>query len=164
MNKTLLNSDNNIRGKNVRFLKISILFLLSMLLAGCLYKSPARHDSAYDTLLSKINAEGVFIKKNNKAIIFKIPNDVFFKQNSVNFNTEAYEILELILDFSNYCKIDEIVIIDYGKNKPITAGRAHKIGEYLWYTRANTNFVYSYSNNNKHNNKDDCIMIKYSLI
>ena len=144
----------------MRFFKIAILFLFSALLVGCAHKSLIGHSSAYADLLKKIHANDVFITKNNKAIIFKVANNVLFKQNSVNFNTQTYETLEFMLDFSNYCEIDEISIAGYGKNKFIMTERAHKIGEYLWHARVNTNFVYSYSNNDK----DDCIIIKYSLI
>lgn len=144
----------------MRFFKITILFLLSIILVGCSHSSSIRHNSAYNALLSEMYARGVFIAKNDKIIMFKIPNSVFFKQDSINFNTGSYDILEFMLDFSNYCKVDEISIAGYGKNKFIMQERAHKIGEYLWQAKVNTNFVYSYGNNDK----DDCIIIKYSLI
>lgn len=141
-------------------MKIIVLFLLGTFLVGCLHKPLLRYNSAYDAQLSRIHNNGVFITKNDKEIVFKIPNGIFFKQDSINFNIKAYEILELMLDFSNYCEIEEISIVGYGKNKFIMMERAHKIGEYLWRTQVNTNFIYSYSNNDK----DDCIIIKYSLI
>lgn len=145
----------------MRFFKITILFLLSIILFGCCsHSSSIRCNSAYNALLSEMHARGVFIAKNDEAIIFKIPNSIFFKQGSINFNAGSYDILEFMLDFSNYCKVDEISIAGYGKNKFIMQERAHKIGEYLWRAKVNTNFMYSYGNNDK----DDCIIIKYSLI
>lgn len=144
----------------MRLLKVTILFLLSIILVGCSHNSAVRNNSAHDVLLNTIHAHGVFIVENNETVIFKIPNSVFFKQDSINLSTKSYDILEFILDFSNYCKIDEISIIGYGKNRFIMKERAHKISEYLWHSKVNTNFVYSYASHDK----DDCIIIKYSLI
>lgn len=144
----------------MKFLKIVILLLLSAFFVGCSHKAPIRHNSAYNSLLQKIHANGVIITKNNKAIVFEIPRHILFSQDSANLKTGAYGVLEFMLDFGNYCDLDEISITGYGKNKPIMTARARKIGEYLWRSRVNTNFMYSCTDNYK----DDCIIIKYSLI
>jgi len=147
----------------VRFLKIVILLLLSTFFIGCSHQAPIKYNSAYNALLHKIHASGVIITKNDKTVIFEIPRRILFNHDSANFKTGAYGVLEFILDFSNYCDIDEISIAVCGKNRPIMNARARKIGEYLWRARVNTNFMYSYADNYKDDYKDDCIIIKYSL-
>ena len=144
----------------MKLLKIMLLFLLSITLLGCSYKAPAEYKSSYEMLLDTMRMHGMSATKKDETVILSIPNSSLFNRGSVNFAPQAYDALELILDFSNYYHTDEIAVIGYGATKSIMLERVHKISAYLWQAKIDTSFMYSYSNNDK----DDCIKIKYSLI
>jgi outer membrane protein OmpA-like peptidoglycan-associated protein len=147
----------------MRILKIIIFINLLPFLSGCfaekvdIYNSKMQEDFAFesallniDTLSKKLISYHVKIIKENDSILLLLPNKKIFNSDSANFNKKMYEILNLILELTNYYEKSVISVIGFTRpgatdiySKALAAERAHRVVNYLWGHGIDANFMYS---------------------
>jgi hypothetical protein len=158
----------------MKALKIIFFVILATLLSGCftgiVYQADAeiQKPGARISLLNKqLIAYDIGILKDVDSMVLVLPNKKLFNANSANFTQEAYKILDLILELTSYYEKSVISVKGVaGAGITMTAGRAHKVVQYLWRSGIDASFMYADSNNailikNKKLFLTDCIVISF---